>query len=129
MNNGAHVLVVSRDQMLLQTRALILGTYFQVEAAGRVPEAEEAMRKQAFDLVVLCNSLSDDEYRKMIDLCLSQDPSPKVLTLHAGNNGSSRVGGDGDYAVEQGPYQLLKKTAELVGFPLKPMGRQTQSLS
>jgi DNA-binding NtrC family response regulator len=129
MNNGAHVLVVSRDQMLLQTRALILGTYFQVEAAGRVPEAEEAMRKQAFDLVVLCYSLSDDEYRKMLDLCLSQDAPPRVLTLHAGNNGRPRDGGDGEYAVEQGPYQLLKKTAEMVGFALKPMGRQTQTQS
>jgi len=127
MNNGVHILVVSRDHMLLQTRALILGTYFQVEAAGRVPEAEEAMRKQAFDLVVLCYSLSDDEYRKMLDLCLSQDRPPKVLTLHAGNNGSSRDGSDGDYEVEQGPYQLLKKAAEMVRFPLKPMGRRTQT--
>jgi DNA-binding response OmpR family regulator len=93
MNNGAHVLVVSRDQMLLQTRVLILGTYFQVAAAGRVPEAEAALGKQAFDLVVLCYSLSDDEYRKMLDLCLSQDRPPKVLTLRAGNNGRDKDGG------------------------------------
>jgi hypothetical protein len=129
MNNGAHVLVVSRDHMLLQTRALILGAYFQVEAAGRVPEAEAAMGKQAFDLVVLCYSLSDDEYRKMIELCRSQGSPPKVLTLHAANNGRARDGGDGDYTLEQGPYQLLKKTAEMVGFPLKPMGRQPQTQS
>lgn len=127
MNNGAHVLVVSRDQMLLQTRSLILGTYFQVEAAGRVPEAEAAMRKQAFNLVVLCYSLSDDEYRKMIDLCLSQNSVPKILTLHFGNNGHPRDGSDGECATEQGPYELLKKTAELLGFPLKSMGRQAQS--
>jgi hypothetical protein len=115
--------------MLLQTRALILGTYFQVEAAGRVPEAEAAMRKRAFDLVVLCYSLSDDEYSKMLELCQSQDPPPKVLTLHAGNNGSRRDGSDGEFAVEQGPYELLKKTAVLVGSPLKAMGRQTQTQS
>jgi hypothetical protein len=129
MNNGAHILVVSRDQMLLQTRALILGTYFQVEAAGRVPEAEAAMGKQAFDLVVLCYSLSDDEYRKLVELCLSQDPPPKVLTLHAAADARPRNGGGGECAVEQGPYQLLKTTAELVGFSLKPMGRQAQTQS
>ena len=129
MNNGAHVLVVSRDQMLLQTRALMLGTYFQVQAAGRVPEAEEAMRKQAFDLVVICYSLSDDEYRKLLDLCRGQDAPPKILSLYAGNNGRHRAGGDGEYAVERGPYELLKKTAEMVGFALKPMGRQTQPQS
>ena len=71
MNNGAHVLVVSRDQMLLQTRALILGAYFQVESAGRVSEAEAAMAKSPFDLIVLCYSLSDGEYQKLIELCRS----------------------------------------------------------
>ena len=40
MNNGAHILVISRDQMLLQTRTLILGAYFQAEPAGRLSEAE-----------------------------------------------------------------------------------------
>ncbi|MGO9337266.1 MAG: hypothetical protein ACLPY1_07140 [Terracidiphilus sp.] len=129
MNNGAQVLVVSRDQMLLQTRALLLGTYFRVEAAGRVPEAETAMRKQAFDLVILCYSLSDDEYRRMFDLCRSQDPPPRILTLHAGNNGRPRNGSDGEFALDHGVYELLKKTAEMVGYPLKPTGRQTQTQS
>jgi hypothetical protein len=122
MNKGAHVLVVSRDQMLLQTRALILGAYFQVEAAGRITEAEAAMAKTAFDVVVLCYSLSDDEYRKMTELCERPTPRPQILTLGAAANGHSR-GGDSEYAVENGPYGLLKKTAEMVGIPLKPTGR------
>jgi len=126
MNNGAHVLVVSRDQMLLQTRALILGAYFQVESAGRVVEAETAMAKVAFDLVVLCYSLSDDEYGKLIDACDRQNPRPRVLTLSAAANGRPRHGRDGEYTVEHGPYELLKKTAEMVGFPLKAMGRAVQ---
>ncbi|HEY1901832.1 MAG TPA: hypothetical protein VGG56_05345 [Terracidiphilus sp.] len=126
MNNGAHVLVVSRDLMLLQTRALILGAYFQVEAAGRVAEAEAAMAKVAFDLVVLCYSLSDDEYGKLIDACDRQNPRPKILTLKA-VAGRLRHGGDGEYTVEHGPYELLKRTAEMVGFPLKPMGRAVQA--
>jgi hypothetical protein len=127
MNNGAHILVVSHDQMLLQTRALILGAYFQVESAGRVVEAEAAMAKVAFDLVVLCYSLSDDEYGKLIEACDRQNPHPRVLTLSAAANGRPRHGGDGEYTVEQGPYELLKKTAEMVGFPLKPMGRAVQA--
>jgi DNA-binding response OmpR family regulator len=122
MNNGTHVLIVSRDQMLLQTRALILGAYFQVESAGRVAEAKAAMAKIAFDLVILCHSIPDDEYRKMIELCESQNPRPKILTLNAATNGHHRAG-DGDCALECGPYELLKKTAEMVGFPLKQMGR------
>ena len=74
MNKGAHVLLVSRDQMLLQTRALILGAYFQVQSAGRVTEAEAAMAKTAFDLVVLCYSLSDGEYSRLAELCGGRTP-------------------------------------------------------
>jgi hypothetical protein len=127
MNNGPHVLVVSRDQMLLQTRSLILGTYFQVEPAGRVREAEAVMAKICFDLVILCYSLTDDDYRRMLDLCACQSPYPRILTLHNGANCRSCPGADGVSAMESGPYQLLKKTAELVGFALKPMGRAAQA--
>ncbi|HEY6845021.1 MAG TPA: hypothetical protein VI320_02280 [Terracidiphilus sp.] len=126
MNHGPHVLIVSRDQMLLQSRALILGTYFQVEAAGRVPEAELAMARISFDLVVLCYSLSDNEYLRMIDMCGRQDPQPKILLSNAAAGGYRRVGGDGAYTVDGGPYELLKKSAEVTGFPLKPIGRAAQ---
>ena len=127
MNNGAHVLVVGRDQMLLQTRALILGAYFQVEPAGRIPEAEAAMAKVNFDIVILCHSLSNDDYRKMLDLCKRQAPNPRILTLGAANNGHPKAGGDGEFTQDYGPYELLKKTAEMVGFHLKPKGRAAQS--
>jgi DNA-binding response OmpR family regulator len=126
MNNGPHVLIVSRDQMLLQTRALILGAYFQVESAGRFIEAEVAMAKIAFRLVVLCHSIPDDEYRKMIELCERQDSRPKILTLNAATNGHRRTV-DGDFALECGPYELLKKTADMVGITLKPTGRKAHT--
>jgi hypothetical protein len=126
MNNGAHVLVVSRDQMLLQTRTLILGAFFQVEAAGRVTEAEAAMAKCGFELIVLCYSLSDDECRKVIELSHRQNPRPKILTLSPSRS-QHREGGDAEYSVDKGPYELLKKTAELLGQPLKPTGRAVRS--
>jgi hypothetical protein len=123
MNNGAHVLVVSRDQMLLQTRTLILGAYFQVVPAGRLAEAEAAMAKITFELVIVCHSVPDDEFEKLIRLCQRQDPVPRILILNVVGNGHPRPGGDGEMTTEHGPYELLKKTAEMVGFPLKPMGR------
>lgn len=122
MNKGAHVLLVSRDQMLLQTRALILGAYFQVQSAGRVTEAEAAMAKTAFDLVVLCYSLSDGEYSRLAELCGGRTPALRILTLRATANGNPRPG-DGEYTVENGPYGLLKTTAEMIGFPLKSTSR------
>jgi DNA-binding response OmpR family regulator len=126
MNTGARVLVVSRDQMLLQTRKLILGAFFEVEAAGRVPEAEAMMAEHTFDLIVLCYSLADDEYAKIVNLADRQDPKPKILTLNsAANHHSSRDvdGKDQVLMTESGPYALLKKASEMLGFRMKGTGR------
>jgi DNA-binding response OmpR family regulator len=127
MNNGAQLLIVSRDEMLLQTRALLLGAYFQVQSAGLFAEAELAMSRSAFDLVILCYSIPDDEYRKLIELCERQKPRPRILTLNASTNGHHRTAGDGDFAVESGPYELLKKTADMLGFQMKATGRATRA--
>jgi DNA-binding response OmpR family regulator len=126
MKNSARVLVVSRDQMLLQTRKLILGAFFEVEAAGRVPEAESLMADRAFDLIILCYSLADDEYAKMIQLAKRQDPAPKILTLNSIGNHRNRSGTDQELMVENGPYALLKKTTEMLGLRIKGPGRVSE---
>jgi hypothetical protein len=126
INQGAHVLVVSRDQMLLQTRALMLGAYFQVDSAGRISEAELALSKIDFDLVVLCYSIPDDEYQKLLELTSRQKHRPKILILNNEASGHTRHGGDGEYTADTGPYQLVRKVAKMVGFPMKPMGRSAK---
>jgi hypothetical protein len=126
MNTGARVLVVSRDEMLLQTRKLILGAFFEVEAAGRVPEAESMMAERTFDLIVLCYSLADDEYAKMVDLAKRQDPQPKILTLNSvGSHHNNRSGTNQVLMTENGPYALLKKASEMLGFRMKGSGQMT----
>ena len=57
------VLVASRDPMLLQTRQLILGAFFEVHGAGRVREAEALMARFSFDLIILCSTLGDSDCR------------------------------------------------------------------
>jgi DNA-binding NtrC family response regulator len=123
MATNARVLVVSRDQMLLQTRKLILGAFFEVEAAGRVPEAESMMAGRTFDLIVLCYSLADDEYEKMVALAKRQNPRPRILTLSSSADHDSRVIADQGFMVENGPYALLKKSSEMLGFRVKGTGR------
>ena len=113
------VLVVSRDQMLVQTRQWILGTLFRVEGAGRVREAEVLISRRRFDLIVLCYTLSEDECKRMFDLIERQKPLPKVLILTAA--GSKPVGciPESALTIEAGPHELLKKAAEIFGIDLK----------
>lgn len=123
MQPAAHVLIVSRDPMLLQTRKLILGTYFQVEAAGRLSEAEAIIAKNYLDLVVLCYSLSPDECQRIVSLVSRQKPRPKILALSVLGALPFNVTPDQQMRSEDGPYALLKKSAEMLAFELKIRGR------
>lgn len=129
MNHSAQVLVVSRDEMLLQTRQLILGAFFQVNGAGRIQEAEAWIAKRAFDLIVLCYSLSPSECARVVELVEGQSPRPKILTLTAAGTPPSNVGADAELMVEAGPYGLLKKTAEILGVDLKARQQSAQARS
>lgn len=119
MNVGPHVLVVSRDPMLLQTRQLILGTFFRVEGAGRMQEVQALMAKRKFDLIVLCHSLTDGECQRVNDLVSLQTNRPQILMLRATGMDLVRPGGDQELGAESGPYGLLKKAAEMLNVDLK----------
>lgn len=113
------VLVVSRDAMLLQTRQLILGAFFQVQSAGRIREVEELLSNRQFDLIILCYTLSPEECRQVIDLAAEQKRRARVLMLTpAGILPPEPVPGDA-MMTEAGPYYLLKKTAELLGVDIR----------
>ena len=113
-----HVLVVSRDPVLLQTRRLILGTFFEVHGAERVSEAEALLSTQAIDLVILCYTLSPAERRAVMELVAGRKWRPALLLV-------TRVGRvveqpDPGMAImtEAGPYYLLKKAAEILGMDI-----------
>lgn len=123
MSSTASVLVVSRDQRLLQSRQLILGAFFQVDGAGRIQEAERLLCKRNFDLIVLCYSLSDFDLEQMAGILDQQDPQPKVLTLKAAHSKVVPSPTDRMHMLEAGPYHLLKRSAEILGIELKSKGR------
>ena len=114
-----HVLVVSRDSILLQTRQLILGAFFQADCAGRVREAVHRMSSCRYDLVILCYTLSEWEQRRIIEFAAEQKHSPKVLILTpAGNPPGEPLSVDAVMS-EAGPYYLLKKSAEMLGVDIR----------
>ena len=116
MQTHSQILVVSRDQMLLQTRRLILGTYFEVEAAGRMSEAGMILSKRDFDVIVLCDTLSDSECRQIADMVRDQTPQPTLFCLLGPANAhtSPTVG----RKVAGAPLVLLKECADVLGYDL-----------
>lgn len=119
MHTHSQILVVSRDQILLQTRRLILGTYFEVEAAGRMSEAGSILSKQDFDVIVLCDTLSEAERRQIADMVRNQRPQPTLLSLLGpGTRGHDPVIGR-KIECGGGPLQLLRECADLLGYDLR----------
>ncbi len=119
MNNHSQILVVGRDQMLLQTRRLILGTYFEVEAAGRVSEAGSILSKKDFELIILCDTLSEGDRKQIVEFVRDKKPHPQFFSLIGpGNHGVDPAVGRA-LACPGGPLQLLRECADALGFNLR----------
>ncbi len=128
MDNQKRILLVSRDLMVLQTRKLMLGAYFDVSAAGRVLEAKILLANRPFDLIVLCYTLTDDDCQKVRDAALLRCPEAKILMLTVPGYGTAQQAND-SYLLpaEQGPFILVKKAAELLGFEFRSKGRMVRA--
>jgi DNA-binding response OmpR family regulator len=119
MNSHARVLVVSRDETLLRTRKLILGAFFAVQGAGRSSEAKALLKTKRFDLIVLCHSLTNDEGEQIAALAHERNPRPLILAMTASSRSVMKPWADKQLGVDAGPYELVKKCAEMLGYVLK----------
>ncbi len=117
MNSQSRVLIVSRDEMLLKTRELIFGAYFQVTAVGRLTEAVAQLASSYFDLVVLCHSLRSDECERIAKLAHDHAHPAKVLALRPmSDSAEERAWADDEIGVDAGPYGLLLRAAKMLDF-------------
>jgi len=122
------VLLVSRDVLALQTRKLMLGAYFEVCAAGRVLEATALLGERKFDLIVLCYTLTDDDCEKIVNAAQLHSPDAKILMLTVtGYAGNQRPADTYFLPAEEGPFILVKKSAELLGFEFRSKGRMLRA--
>jgi DNA-binding NtrC family response regulator len=122
MHSHSQILVVSRDRTLLQIRRLILGTYFEVEAAGRMAEAGMILSKRNFDVIVLCDTLTEADCRQIADLVHDKNPHPTLFSLLGPGNGN-KGSPVAMKAVDGAPLELLKQCAAVLGCDLRA-GRQ-----
>jgi DNA-binding response OmpR family regulator len=123
MNFHARVLVISRDEMLLRSREMILGAFFTVRSAGRFSEARALLMSEGFDLIVICHSLTCDECEGLAMLAREQAPSPLILAMSASSQEAIKPWADRQLGVDAGPYALVKKCAEMLGYMLKSKAR------
>jgi DNA-binding response OmpR family regulator len=127
MSRPKRILVVSRDPMVLQTRKLMLGAYFDVDVAGRVVEAETLLEEQHFDLIVLCYTLSQGDCHRIVESAQQHCPQAKILVLTAAGYASKQADIHRYFlAAEDGPFTLVKRSAELLGFEFRSKGRMVE---
>jgi CheY-like chemotaxis protein len=126
MSTQKRILVVSQDLMALQTRKLMLGAYFEVTAAGRALEAKMLLAEREFDLIVLCYTLSEDDCRKIIDASEPVRPHIKILFLTAPGY-SEKNFAHPHLPSEEGPFALVRKAAEMLGYEFASKGRMVRA--
>lgn len=128
MDVQKRILLVSRDVLVLQTRKLMLGAYFEVSAAGRVLEAETLLSERQFDLIVLCYTLTEDDCGKVLRAARLRSPDAKILMLTVTGCAANHLPMDSAFLpAEQGPFILVKKSAELLGFEFRSKGRMVRA--
>lgn len=123
MKSQAQILLIGKDETLLHTRQLILGTFFQVKTAGRVSHATGILAGQRFDLIVLCDLLSDEERRRVDDLIQHQKPATQILNMRDAGHPDTGEDHCAELSSESDSYILIRKCAEMLGVELKSFGR------
>jgi hypothetical protein len=102
---------------------MILVAFFAVRGAGRFVEARSLLTSDSFDLIVLCHSLTPDECERLAAMARDRVPRCQVLAMSASSRGNMKPWADKQLGVDAGPYGLLKKCAEMLGFVLKSKAR------
>jgi hypothetical protein len=85
------------------------------------------LAERRFDLIVLCYTLTDDDCYKILEAAQASCPAAKVLTLTVPGHTASQPATDSYFLpAEEGPFILVKKSAELLGFEFKSKGRMVR---
>jgi CheY-like chemotaxis protein len=107
----AALLIVGDDPALLETRADLLKAW-QVSTTSS-KQAVEATRSGVFDLIILCQTLSDKTAGILIEQARERNPALKALAIHI--SGQKREIEAEPYEIQlQDPGRLLSAVARLL---------------
>lgn len=87
------ILSVGRDPLLLKTRRSTLAAAgYSVETVTSLTGAIEKILEGDFDLILLCNSLREEERRRLVNICQRRLPSAPILFVSENGTTSSASG-------------------------------------
>jgi len=105
----------------------MISAYFDVHAAGRVVEAMVLLSERTFDLIILCHTLTNDECGRVIQAARERCAQTKILILTTAGCAERTTVDYAHVAPEEGPFYLLKRSAEVLGFEFRKKGSMAQA--
>jgi DNA-binding NtrC family response regulator len=108
------VLLYGRDHVLLELRGKVLAlSGFETTVTNHFHEVQDLVREQAFDLLILCQTLSDHDCVAALDVAKSQPKMKRLLLTHGSRNLPHSMF-DGECNPSKGPECLIEQTALLL---------------
>lgn len=105
MNRPAEILMFGKDNLLLNSRSLLLSRAIcHITVAMQLYDFECCLAVAAFDLVILCHTLSPAECTAAIAVTKSRSP---ILVLQSGISGCSSELSVHTAHTADGPEQLV----------------------
>jgi DNA-binding response OmpR family regulator len=108
MNNGPLLLCLSKSEELLAIRQLVLATRYDVTAVRSVNEIEALSSDSAFDLLLICHTLSDAECGHAASIARRRWPHIKIITMTTGFSSCSQEISDLRVGSLDGPMPLFR---------------------
>lgn len=115
MSRRPHLLCYGHEEMLLYTRKLILDREFLVNRCQDTATLSEILSQGRLDLILLCQSVPEQECEEVIEMVRAASAETKVLALHGASSGSCSVHSDAAMENLDGPRALLRQIHALLG--------------
>lgn len=108
------LLIYGNDSMLLTTRRLILEKVgYEVATVATFPDAMLLLLNQQLDLLILCQSLNQEERRGMLESAYAISPELKCAVLQF-TGGHERIANEETLEGLRGPTNLIESIRRML---------------
>jgi DNA-binding NtrC family response regulator len=112
----ALILIIGDDPVLMRTRAELLRDWQIITVNSR--DAGEAMRSRPYSLVILSQTVQENQARSLIAQAEMLDPNPRILAIRSGDD---RQLGSATYQVDlNNPGGLRSAVARILDHETAP---------